>query len=89
MILADSSVDIAFHDTYLAVAHFHYVLSMGAALTILGAFYFELVCQNQLETTLHRIYKIVAEIEPLKTYSPSPLRQHKPPHVCSHILRGG
>ena len=35
------------------------------------------------------IYRTVTKIEPLIIYPPSPLRQHKLPHVCSHILRGG
>src|ERR1051326_4590259 len=58
VVLANTGVDVALQDTYYVVAHFHYVLSLGAVFAIFGGFYFWIgkMSGRQYPETLGKIH---------------------------------
>lgn len=49
VICSNCGIDLAIHDTYYVVGHFHYVLSMGAVFGLFSAFYYQFGKMTGLE----------------------------------------
>ncbi|MFO1075661.1 MAG: cytochrome c oxidase subunit I [Geminicoccaceae bacterium] len=58
VVLANAGMDSVLHDTYYVVAHFHYVLSLGAVFGIFAGIYYWIgkMCGRQYDETLGRIH---------------------------------
>jgi cytochrome c oxidase subunit 1 len=58
VVLANAGMDTALHDTYYVVAHFHYVLSMGALFSMFAGFYYWIgkMCGRQYPETLGKLH---------------------------------
>lgn len=60
VVLSNASLDVALHDTYYVVAHFHYVLSMGAVFALFAGFYYQYPMitghnYDEVQSTVHFI----------------------------------
>jgi len=58
VVLANAGADFALHNTYYVVAHFHYVLSLGAVFSIFAGFYYWIgkMSGRQYNETLGKIH---------------------------------
>merc|ERR1712014_342120 len=76
VILGNAAVDIALHDTYYVVAHFHFVLSLGAVISIFAGVIFngeKIFGKNLLPSpscTLSLYHFVCTFIGILLTFSP-------------------
>merc|ERR1712170_127648 len=76
VILGNAAVDLALHDTYYVVAHFHFVLSLGAVIAIFSGIIFDgekILGKNLLaspSSTLSLYHLVLTLVGILLTFSP-------------------
>ncbi|MCP4329016.1 MAG: cytochrome c oxidase subunit I [Alphaproteobacteria bacterium] len=72
VVLSNAGLDTALHDTYFVVAHFHYVLSIGAVFAIFAGFYYWLpkMCGRMYPSAIARLHFWVTFIGVNVTFFP-------------------
>lgn len=72
LVLANACIDIPLHDTYYVVAHFHYVLRIGAVFSIFAGFsnWYPLLTGLQINTILSKSHFFLIFIRTNLTFFP-------------------
>jgi cytochrome c oxidase subunit 1 len=72
VVLANAGIDTAMHDTYYVVAHFHYVLSLGAVFAVFAGFYYWIgkMSGRQYPETLGKVHFWITFIGANLTFFP-------------------
>ncbi|CDJ56559.1 cytochrome oxidase I, putative [Eimeria maxima] len=80
VVLGNTAVDVALHDTYYVIAHFHFVLSLGAVIGLIcGFFYYQdsmfgytanVFTRNTSDSPYLRVWSIVFLFSILLTFLP-------------------
>ena len=72
VVLANAAMDVALHDTYFVVAHFHYTMSLGSVFAVFAGFYYWIgkMSGRQYPETLGKLHFWITFVSVNMTFFP-------------------